>query len=82
MMAGKFKVLRGGSKDLRCRLLELPFVGKRLSMFIILPDEDSEQPDGSSGLASLEKNLTAANLKKLFATLRVRLHNLLLQMSS
>jgi len=68
-MAGKLKVLRGFSSDLRCRLLELPFVGKRLSMFILLPDEDVEnQPEA---LSRLERNLTAANLKKLFATLSV-----------
>lgn len=73
MMAGKFKVLLGESDTLRCRLLELPFRGKRLSMFIMLPDEDvSSSKSSSSRLSHLEENLTAQNLKKLFASLRVR----------
>ncbi|OXA45547.1 leukocyte elastase inhibitor [Folsomia candida] len=71
MMAGKFKVLLGESDTLRCRLLELPFRGKRLSMFIMLPDEDvSSSKSSSSRLSHLEENLTAQNLKKLFASLR------------
>lgn len=64
MMAGKFKVLLGESPELGCRLLELPFRGKRLSMFLILPDE------GPNSLRNLEANLTAINLKKLFSSLR------------
>jgi serine protease inhibitor len=72
MMAGKFKVLLGESEDLRCRLLELPFRGKRLSMFFLLPDEEIEARP--SPLRHLERNLTAHNLKKLFSTLRVLFH--------
>lgn len=74
MMTGKFQVLLGSSSELNCRLLELPFRGRRLSMFIILPDldENSGEEEPNPSLLRLERNLDADNLKKLFATLRVR----------
>jgi hypothetical protein len=44
-------------------------------MFILLPDEEISSSSGGSTttLSHLEKNLTAQNLKKLFASLRVSL---------
>jgi len=77
MMTGRFNVLLGSSAKLKCRLVELPFRGRRLSMFILLPDaqySSSESDTGSrraASLAHLEQHLTAENLKKLFATLKV-----------
>ncbi|XP_042220915.1 leukocyte elastase inhibitor-like [Homarus americanus] len=64
MMVGRLELPLGYSADLEVRILELPFVARRLSMFILLPDH----PD--HGLASLERNITSDNIKALFSTLK------------
>ena len=66
MMSGRFTLPLGYSPEMECRILELPFTQKRISMFILLPDE-------TDGLASLERKITAENVKMLFTTLEV--HN-------
>lgn len=78
MMTGRFNVLLGSSEELKCRLLELPFRGRRLSMFILLPDQDRirnigdkrSNPNKLPNLTQLERNLNAENLKRLFSTLK------------
>ena len=64
-MYGKFKLPLGYSQDMECRVLELPFEQKRISMFILLPD------DPINGLNRLEANMTSENIKSLFSTLKV-----------
>ena len=64
MMSGRFTLPLGYSPEMECRILELPFTQKRISMFILLPDE-------TDGLASLERKITAENVKMLFTTLEV-----------
>ncbi len=65
MMSGKFDLPVGYSKELECRVLELPFTQKRISMFVLLPD------DSEAGLAQLEANVSTSNIKLLFSTLKV-----------
>eukprot|EP00095_Tigriopus_kingsejongensis_P008549 maker-scaffold989_size72935-snap-gene-0.9 protein:Tk08549 transcript:maker-scaffold989_size72935-snap-gene-0.9-mRNA-1 annotation:"hypothetical protein DAPPUDRAFT_51792" len=64
MMSGRHTLPLGYSPEMECRILEIPFTQRRISMFILLPDE----PQG--GIQRLEKNLTAANLKMLLSTLQ------------
>ena len=64
MMSGRFTLPLGYSPEMECRILELPFTQKRISMFILLPDE-------TAGLAALERKITAENVKMLFTTLEV-----------
>ena len=64
MMSGRFTLPLGYSPEMECRILELPFTQKRISMFILLPDE-------TDGLAALERKITAENVKMLFTTLEV-----------
>lgn len=47
MMYQKKKLPFGYIQDLKCRVLELPYRGKELSMIILLPDDIE---DGSTGL--------------------------------
>ncbi|CAG0894643.1 unnamed protein product [Cyprideis torosa] len=70
MMIGRFKVPLGYSPDLECRVLELPFREKRMSMFIFLPD------DMETGLSRLEANLTTDVIKALFSTLKDEVVNI------
>ena len=65
MMIGRFKIPTGYSSDLECRVAELPLASKRMSLFIILPDDVEE------GVDKLEANLTADIVKTLFSTLKV-----------
>jgi serine protease inhibitor len=65
MMAGRFKLPLGYSKELECRVLELPFSQRRISMFLLLPDESVD------GLSRLEANISTENIKLLFSTLQV-----------
>jgi serpin B len=58
---GKFKYLDGGD----FQALEMPYVGKELSLVAFLP----KKPDG---LTDFEKQLTAANLTKWLAGMRER----------
>ena len=67
-MSGKFQLPLGYSAEMECRVLELPFSQKRISMFLLLPD------DPVDGLANLESNISTENIKTLFSTLKVRLH--------
>ncbi|KAM8881802.1 serpin B6-like isoform 2-T2 [Synchiropus picturatus] len=43
--------------EVNCQVLELPYVGKDLSMLIFLPNEKEEMEDGSTGLEELEREL-------------------------
>ncbi|XP_053716930.1 leukocyte elastase inhibitor-like isoform X2 [Synchiropus splendidus] len=43
--------------EVNCQVLELPYVGKSLSMLIFLPNEKEEMEDGSTGLEELEREL-------------------------
>ncbi|XP_007900824.1 leukocyte elastase inhibitor isoform X2 [Callorhinchus milii] len=47
--------------EVKCKVLELPYVGKELSMIIMLPDDNE---DGSPGLKQLETMLTLENLQE------------------
>lgn len=73
MMAGKFQVSLGESKQLGCRLLELPFKARRLSMFLLLPNEETGS-DPSESLDRLEKSLNSDSLKQLFSSLTVPIY--------
>ena len=64
-MSGKFKLPIGYSQEMECRVLELPFSQRRMSMFILLPD------DSNKGLQDIEKNMSTKNITKLFSTLKV-----------
>ena len=65
-MSGRFQLPHGYSTDLECQVLEIPFSQRRVSMFILLPDN----PD-TEGILKLETNLTSDNVKLLFSTLKV-----------
>ena len=64
-MSGKFDLPIGYNQEMECRVLEMPFSQKRISMFILLPD------DPLHGLTRLEANMTTSNIKMLFSTLKV-----------
>ena len=66
MMSGRFQLPHGYSTDLECQVLEIPFSQRRVSMFILLPDN----PD-TEGILKLETNMTSDNVKLLFSTLKV-----------
>ena len=66
-MSGRFILPLGHSPELEIRILEVPFTQRRISLFILLPDEA-----GENGLERLEANMTSGNVKKLFSTLEVR----------
>ena len=66
MMSGRFELPHGYSRDLECQVLEIPFSQRRVSMFILLPDN----PD-TEGILKLETNMTSDNVKLLFSTLKV-----------
>ncbi|XP_032717347.1 leukocyte elastase inhibitor [Lontra canadensis] len=59
MMYQKKKLPFGYIQDLKCRVLELPYRGKELSMIILLPDDIE---DGSTGLKKIEEQLTLEKL--------------------
>ncbi|XP_037688977.1 leukocyte elastase inhibitor-like [Choloepus didactylus] len=61
MMYQKNKFPYGYIEELKCRVLELPYEGKELSMVILLPD-DTE--DDSMSLKKIEKQLTVEKLKE------------------
>ncbi|XP_051971008.1 leukocyte elastase inhibitor-like [Xyrauchen texanus] len=58
MMHQKAKFPLAFIPELNCQILELPYVGKDLSMLIMLPNE---MEDDSTGLQRLEKALTYEN---------------------
>ena len=66
MMSGRFELPHGYSTDLECQVLEIPFSQRRVSMFILLPDNPN-----TDGILKLETNLTSDNVKLLFSTLKV-----------
>jgi serine protease inhibitor len=65
MMFGRHTLPLGYSPELECRILELPFTQRRISLFLLLPD-DPEQ-----GLQQLESNMKPDTIKMLFSTLQV-----------
>ena len=66
MMSGRFQLPHGYSTELECQVLEIPFSQRRVSMFILLPDDPNTE-----GILKLETNLTSDNVKLLFSTLKV-----------
>ena len=66
MMVGKMELPLGYSGELESRVLELPFEKRRLSLFIILPD------DIDQGLAALESKISADNIRALLSTVKVK----------
>ena len=50
------------SQELACQILEMPYIGKKMSMVILLPIENN-------GLASLEEQLTFENLQESLSAL-------------
>ena len=66
MMSGRFQLPLGYSREMESSILEMPFIQKRISLFLLLPD------DPVDGINQLEKNLTSNSLKSLFSTLKVR----------
>ncbi|XP_012506837.1 PREDICTED: leukocyte elastase inhibitor isoform X2 [Propithecus coquereli] len=59
MMYQKKKFPYGYIEDLRCRVLELPYQGKELSMLVLLPDDIEDE---STGLKKIEEQLTFEKL--------------------
>ncbi|XP_066233014.1 leukocyte elastase inhibitor isoform X1 [Saccopteryx leptura] len=59
MMYQKKKFPFGYIKDLKCRVLELPYQGKELSMVILLPDDIEDE---ATGLKQIEAQLTLEKL--------------------
>ena len=70
MMSGRFQLPHGYSTDLECQVLEIPFSQRRVSMFILLPDNPNTE-----GILKLETNLTSDNVKLLFSTLKVHTYS-------
>ena len=68
MMSGRFELPHGYSMELECQVLEIPFSQRRVSMFLLLPDNPSLE-----GILQLEANMTSDNVKLLFSTLKVPL---------
>lgn len=66
-MEGQFELPLGYSSELECQVLEMPFSQKRVSMFLLMPDDPVE------GLSRLEANISTENIKMLFSTLKVSL---------
>ena len=67
MMSMRHELPLGYSPELECRILELPFTQRRISVFFLLPD------DPEAGLEQLERNMTSENVKLLLSTLEVHL---------
>ncbi|KAM8811376.1 serpin B6-like [Eudromia elegans] len=59
MMFKKHKFNMAYDVDLQTKILEVPYIGNELSMIIVLPDAIQ---DGSTGLESLERELTYEKL--------------------
>ncbi len=66
MMSGRFRLSLGHSAKLESRVLELPFTQRRISLFILLPDET-----GVDALGRLEANMTTDNVREIISTLKV-----------
>ena len=65
MMSAQLQVPIGYSPDSEARILELPLTGRRMSMFLILPDHLDP------GIQQMEANFTTHHIKALMATLQV-----------
>ncbi|XP_033719656.1 leukocyte elastase inhibitor isoform X1 [Tursiops truncatus] len=61
MMYQKKRFPLGYIKDLKCRVLELPYEGEDLSMVILLPDDILDE---STGLRKIEQQLTLEKLRE------------------
>ncbi|XP_036191421.1 leukocyte elastase inhibitor-like [Myotis myotis] len=61
MMYQKSKFPFGYIKDLKCRVLELPYQGRDLSMVILLPDAIEDE---ATGLKKIEEQLTLEKLQE------------------
>ncbi|XP_054576949.1 leukocyte elastase inhibitor-like [Eptesicus fuscus] len=59
MMYQKSKFPFGYIEDLKCRVLELPYQGRELSMVILLPDDIEDE---ATGLKKIEEQLTLEKL--------------------
>ncbi|XP_049620972.1 leukocyte elastase inhibitor A-like [Suncus etruscus] len=62
MMYQKNKFPLGYIKDLKCKVLELPYQGDEISMVILLPNDIE---DGTTGLQKIEKQLNLETLNNL-----------------
>ena len=63
MMHSKAKFYYGENDELHCQAIELPYAGERLSMFILLPDQEA------TNLSEVEEKLTfddLVNVRKKF----------------
>ncbi|CAB4058523.1 SERPINB1 [Lepeophtheirus salmonis] len=69
MMNTRGSFPHGYSVELECRVLEIPFVNKRISLFILLPDRVD------LGLYQLEKNLTKENMQLILSKLKTNAIN-------
>lgn len=61
MMFQKKKFPYGYIPELKCRVLEMPYQGKELSMVILLPDDIEDE---STGLKKIEEQLTLEKLRE------------------
>ena len=62
----KIKTNYGANKELHCKILELPYVKKSVSMFVILPDKHV------TGLKEMEEKFTESHLIDLEQTFEMR----------
>ena len=66
MMCGEcLEFPNGYSRELKCLIVELPYVSNELSMVVLLPRE-------KEGLSQLEEKLNSTNLQSMFDNLRER----------
>ena len=63
MMSNRGKFRYSENRQLECKILELPYTGNRLAMYVILPNE-------IDGLASLESKVTYTSVMSALAILR------------
>ena len=70
MMHGRFNATSGDNLELDCKVLRLPFVGEKLEMVFLLPND-------VTGLSRLEKHLTMASFQH--AITGLRMHDTLIQ---
>ncbi|KAI0241169.1 Serine protease inhibitor 3/4, partial [Lamellibrachia satsuma] len=63
MMSKRGKFRYSENRQLQCKILELPYTGKRLAMYVLLPNE-------IDGLSSLESKVTYTSVISALAMLR------------
>jgi len=71
LMRNKARFPFAHDSDLNCKILEMSYVGNRLAMYVILPEE-------VDGLGSLEKKLTPDSLKSLIVSTHEQKVNVIL----